>query len=105
MASWVRWPSAALQEVERVNLNSQGDMHISFVAKHLEVSPCQRYLLVSTDGGRIIMMNTATWKQVQGPLWLIKLIYTSFSHQQTAFPACHHPVLPIRSRKSEFLSV
>jgi hypothetical protein len=46
-------------------MNAQGDSHLSFIAKHLTASPGQQYLLISTDGGRIIMMNTKTWKQVR----------------------------------------
>jgi len=53
------------QEVSKVNMNAHGDTHVSFVAKHLAMSPCSKYLLISTDGGRIIMMNTSTWRQVR----------------------------------------
>jgi len=46
-----------LQEHSKVNMNAMGDDHVSFSASHLAVSPCQRYLLVSTDGSRIIMFR------------------------------------------------
>ena len=41
-----------------MNMNAMGDDHVSFSASHLAVSPCKRYLLVSTDGSRIIMFRT-----------------------------------------------
>ena len=46
-----------LQEHSKVNMNAMGDDHVSFSASHLAVSPCQQYLLVSTDGSRIIMFR------------------------------------------------
>jgi len=46
-----------LQENSKVNMNAMGDDHVSFSASHLAVSPCKRYLLVSTDGSRIIMFR------------------------------------------------
>lgn len=44
-----------LQEVRRINMNAQGDDHVSFSAAHLALQG--QYLLVSTDGPRIIMYN------------------------------------------------
>ena len=38
-------------------MNAMGDDHVSFSASHLAVSPCRRFLLVSTDGSRIIMFR------------------------------------------------
>ena len=47
------------QEDERVNMNALGDDHVSFSASHLAASPCGEYLLVSTDGPRIVMFRIA----------------------------------------------
>ncbi len=44
-----------VQEVRRINMNAQGDDHVSFSAAHLALQG--QYLLVSTDGPRIIMYN------------------------------------------------
>ena len=46
---------ACMQEVRRINMNAQGDDHVSFSAAHLALQG--KYLLVSTDGPRIIMYN------------------------------------------------
>lgn len=51
--------SAVLQEVGKVNMNALGDDHVSFTASQLNVSPCGKYLLVSTDGTRIVMFRIA----------------------------------------------
>ncbi|BDA40712.1 hypothetical protein COCOBI_01-3650 [Coccomyxa sp. Obi] len=53
------------REVDKVNMNAQGDNHISFTASHLALSPCGKYLLVSTDGARIIMFKIAGWHQIR----------------------------------------
>ena len=47
--------SACSQELRRINMNAQGDDHVSFSAAHLALQG--QYLLVSTDGPRIIMYN------------------------------------------------
>jgi hypothetical protein len=44
------------QEVGKVNMNAMKDDHVSFTASHLALSPCGKYMLISTDGARIIMM-------------------------------------------------
>lgn len=44
-----------MQEVGKVNMNATGDDHVSFTASHIALSPCGRYILISTDGARIIM--------------------------------------------------
>ncbi|KAL0031808.1 hypothetical protein WJX79_008498 [Trebouxia sp. C0005] len=54
-----------LKEHSKVNMNAMGDDHVSFSASHLAVSPCQRYLLVSTDGSRIIMFRLKDWTQTR----------------------------------------
>ena len=38
-------------------MNAMGDDHVSFSASHLAASPCKKYLLVSTEGSRIIMFR------------------------------------------------
>ena len=45
-----------MQEEGRINMNAQGDDHVSFSAAHLALRG--KYLLVSTDGPRIIMYDT-----------------------------------------------
>ncbi|KAL6764979.1 WD40-repeat-containing domain protein [Haematococcus lacustris] len=40
-----------------VNLNASGDSHVSFSARHLLPSPCSRFLLVSTDTGRMLVLR------------------------------------------------
>ena len=45
----------SLQESRKINLNTQGDEHLSFSASHLALSPNGKYLLISTDTPRIIM--------------------------------------------------
>lgn len=40
-----------------MNMNAMGDDHVSFSASHLAASPCKKYLLVSTEGSRIIMFR------------------------------------------------
>lgn len=54
-----------LQEEGRVNMNALGDDHVSFTASHLAASPDGAYLLVSTDGPRIIMFRIQGWQQVR----------------------------------------
>ncbi len=46
------------QEVGKVNMNALGDDHVSFSAAALAMSPNGRYLAVSTDGPRIVVMRT-----------------------------------------------
>jgi hypothetical protein len=48
-----------MQETGRANMNASGDDHVSFTASHLSLSPCGKYLLVSSDGARIIMYRVA----------------------------------------------
>ena len=38
-------------------MNALGDDHVSFSATALALSPCGHYLLVSTEGPRIIMFR------------------------------------------------
>lgn len=45
------------EAVMQVNMNAKGDDHVSFSATALEVSPCQQYLLVCTDGPRLLMLS------------------------------------------------
>lgn len=63
-----------------MNMNALGDDHVSFTASHLAASPDGAYLLVSTDGPRIIMFR------IQGVLTPIT------SHSPAAacisWPAC-----------------
>lgn len=54
-----------LKEHSKVNMNAMGDDHVSFSASHLAVSPCRRFLLVSTDGSRIIMFRVKDWTQTR----------------------------------------
>lgn len=56
-----------MQAPERmVNMNAAAaagdDDHVTFFARNLVPSPCGRFLLVSTDTGRMIMMRLSTWK-------------------------------------------
>ena len=46
-----------MQETGTVNMNAMGDDHVSFSASHLALSPDQKYLLVSTDGPRLLMLR------------------------------------------------
>ena len=46
-----------VQETGTVNLNMRGDDHVSFSGSHLALSPDGKYLLVSTDGPRILMLR------------------------------------------------
>ena len=46
-----------MQEHSKVNMNAMGDDHVSFSASHLAASPCNKYLLVSTEGSRVIMFR------------------------------------------------
>ncbi|KAK9824547.1 hypothetical protein WJX72_011229 [[Myrmecia] bisecta] len=55
----------SLQDTGRVNMNAFGDDHVSFSASHLALSPCRQYLLVSTDGARIIMFRCQGWELVR----------------------------------------
>ena len=57
----------SLQEVRRINMNAQGDDHVSFSAAHLALQG--QYLLVSTDGPRIIMYNITGVPQT---CWLLQ---------------------------------
>ena len=48
----------ALQEAGRVNLNDfEWDQHLSFSAATLDLSPDGSFLLVSTDGPRILVLR------------------------------------------------
>jgi hypothetical protein len=40
-----------------VNLNAAGDDHVSFFARHLTPSRCGRFLLVSVDTGRMLVLR------------------------------------------------
>ena len=62
-----------VQEHSKVNMNAMGDDHVSFSASHLTASPCKKYLLVSTEGSRIIMFR------VQGTLVRARCTSASFS--------------------------
>lgn len=42
---------------EKVNLNALKDNHVSFSARQLQVSPDSKYLLVSTDTSRIVLLR------------------------------------------------
>ncbi len=72
-----------LQEHSKVNMNAMGDDHVSFSASHLAMSPCQRYLLVSTDGSRIIMFR------VKGTF--LPNIFGSFAQRYAAQFARYEP--------------
>ncbi|KAL3139799.1 hypothetical protein ABBQ38_004100 [Trebouxia sp. C0009 RCD-2024] len=54
-----------LKEHSKVNMNAMGDDHVSFSASHLAASPCKKYLLVSTEGSRIIMFRIQDWTQAR----------------------------------------
>jgi hypothetical protein len=51
-----------------MNLNASGDTHVSFFARHLVPSPCGRFLLVSTDTGRMVG-GRVTCMGASGCLW------------------------------------
>ncbi|GAX79155.1 hypothetical protein CEUSTIGMA_g6595.t1 [Chlamydomonas eustigma] len=44
-----------------INMNEAGDNHISFTARHLALSPDGKYLLVSTDTARLLILRTCDW--------------------------------------------
>ena len=44
-------------EERRINLNVVGDDFVSFSAQHLALSPDGEFVLVSTDNGRLIMLE------------------------------------------------
>ena len=50
-----------VQEHSKVNMNAMGDDHVSFSASHLAASPCHKFLLVSTEGSRLIMFRVKGW--------------------------------------------
>mmetsp|Transcript_20517 Transcript_20517/g.53667 ORF Transcript_20517/g.53667 Transcript_20517/m.53667 type:complete len:409 (-) Transcript_20517:284-1510(-) len=78
----------ARKELPKVNMNAHGDSHVSFVAKHLALSACAKYLLVSTDIGRILMLNTSSWRQVRN---FYGLPCEQFSNPCAAFsPSCQN---------------
>eukprot|EP01025_Chloroclados_australasicus_P065724 TRINITY_DN8958_c1_g1_i1.p1 TRINITY_DN8958_c1_g1~~TRINITY_DN8958_c1_g1_i1.p1 ORF type:complete len:342 (+),score=33.93 TRINITY_DN8958_c1_g1_i1:85-1026(+) len=54
-----------LKEIQKVNMNSFQDDHVSFYAMTLNPSPCGRFLLVSTNLARIIIYRIETWKQMR----------------------------------------
>jgi len=53
------------KEINRYNMNAVGDDHVSFSALHINSSPNQEYLLVSTDLHRLIMFECGGAKQVR----------------------------------------
>jgi WD40 repeat protein len=55
------YDTSSLRELPRVNMNAAGDDHVSCHARHLALSPCGRYLLVCTDGTRMLVLRTAGW--------------------------------------------
>jgi WD40 repeat protein len=55
------YDTRALAELPPVNMNAAGDDHVSFYARHLAPSPCGRFLLVSTDGARMLVLRTDGW--------------------------------------------
>ena len=70
-------------------MNATGDDHVSFTASYLSLSPCGKYLLISTDGARIIMMA------VEGvPLSHADFAHAPLSSSKHAPHACYllHPV-------------
>lgn len=58
---------------ERVNMNQLGDDHISFTASHLSVSPNGKYLLVSTDGARILLLRISNWSHLSTQIYGLPL--------------------------------
>lgn len=69
-------------EVKRVNMNSNGDNHVSFTAMHLQCSPSGNHLLVQTDRDRIIVMRTHTPLHVN----TIFPLFTYFRFSDSFFP-------------------
>lgn len=63
---------------QRVNLNASGDDHVSFFARHLVPSPCGRFLLVSTDTGRLLVLRTGSWQHWPFPFFTL---HTQQFHQ------------------------
>eukprot|EP00199_Chlamydomonas_sp_CCMP681_P002158 CAMPEP_0119103270 /NCGR_PEP_ID=MMETSP1180-20130426/1744_1 /TAXON_ID=3052 ORGANISM="Chlamydomonas cf sp, Strain CCMP681" /NCGR_SAMPLE_ID=MMETSP1180 /ASSEMBLY_ACC=CAM_ASM_000741 /LENGTH=419 /DNA_ID=CAMNT_0007087725 /DNA_START=55 /DNA_END=1314 /DNA_ORIENTATION=+ len=52
-----------------VNLNKGGDDHVSFFPRHLVPSPCGRFLLVSTDTERMLVLRTSDWTHTKYVLY------------------------------------
>eukprot|EP00884_Botryococcus_braunii_P021127 jgi/Botrbrau1/7699/Bobra.0159s0136.1 len=57
--------TVTLREDRRINMNALGDDHVSFSATQLRRSPCGRFLLVSSDGPRLIMFRLSDWSQAR----------------------------------------
>ncbi|KXZ48732.1 hypothetical protein GPECTOR_25g316 [Gonium pectorale] len=48
-----------------VNMNETGDDHVSFSVRHLSVSYCGQYLLICTDGPRLLVLRTSDWSRLR----------------------------------------
>ncbi|KAK9832909.1 hypothetical protein WJX74_001562 [Apatococcus lobatus] len=79
-----------LTETDRVNMNAKGDDHVSFSATALEVSPCQQYLLVCTDGPRLLMLSIQGWRQVRN---FYGLAVEKFHQPSAAWHSSGHYIL------------
>ncbi|EGC30623.1 hypothetical protein DICPUDRAFT_157617 [Dictyostelium purpureum] len=51
--------------IDRYNMNSNGDDHVSFSALEFSITPCKKYLLVSTDRNRLILFKLYSDKQLR----------------------------------------
>lgn len=69
-------------EIERINMNSNGDNHVSFTAMDLRLSPSGNHLLVSTDRDRLIIMRTFTSLHIRN---LYGAFNNSFSQPRTVW--------------------
>lgn len=71
-------------EITRVNLNSNGDDHVSFTPMDIQASPSGGHILVSTDKDRLIVIRAGT------PLH-IRNLYGSFNNHLSQPRAVWHP--------------
>ncbi|EGG18376.1 hypothetical protein DFA_03870 [Cavenderia fasciculata] len=51
--------------IEKYNMNSNGDDHVSFSAMEFSITPNQKYLLVSTDRNRLILFKLHSDQQLR----------------------------------------
>jgi WD40 repeat protein len=56
--------NAVSQVEEALNLSEKGDLHVSFVALKLRLSPDFSHLLICTDGPRLLVYNTQSMRMV-----------------------------------------
>ena len=82
--NYLNYINLSTYEINRVNMNANGDDHVSFTPMHIQCSPSGEHLLVQTDKDRIIVMRTHTPIQSRN-------LYGTINNEFSQPRACWHP--------------